>query len=134
MDALIRFVFSGIHECIFIMDNVRFYKTDRVPTMLKEDAHASAGTRERLAGTLLAVFEHAQLENLNFSALFGFLVLATLDLANICPAHGLDRLPQSSTCRSLLVVLYQVLMRVHKPTEGQPFSTDQAWKWEQVTK
>ncbi|KII75063.1 hypothetical protein RF11_03135 [Thelohanellus kitauei] len=30
MEAFERFFSSGIHECIFIMDNVRFHKTNRV--------------------------------------------------------------------------------------------------------
>ncbi|KII65808.1 hypothetical protein RF11_13103 [Thelohanellus kitauei] len=37
MEALEMFLFSGIHEFIFITDNVRFHKTNTIQTMLQEN-------------------------------------------------------------------------------------------------
>ncbi|KII69695.1 hypothetical protein RF11_07292 [Thelohanellus kitauei] len=37
MEVFERFFSSGIHECIFIMDNVRFNKTNRVQTIMQEN-------------------------------------------------------------------------------------------------
>ncbi|KII75122.1 hypothetical protein RF11_10415 [Thelohanellus kitauei] len=39
MKAFEQFLSSGIHKCIFIMDNLRFHKTNRVQAMLKENGH-----------------------------------------------------------------------------------------------
>ncbi|KII75158.1 hypothetical protein RF11_10452 [Thelohanellus kitauei] len=39
IEAFERFFSSGIHERIFIMDNVRFYKTNKIQTMRQENAH-----------------------------------------------------------------------------------------------
>ncbi|KII63757.1 hypothetical protein RF11_14990 [Thelohanellus kitauei] len=50
---------------------------------------------------VLDVFEQANLSNLYFSALFGYLVNATLDLADRRSALGLRRLLSSSLCRNL---------------------------------
>ncbi|KII62059.1 hypothetical protein RF11_07935 [Thelohanellus kitauei] len=37
MYAFEQFLSNGIHECVFIIDNVRFHKTNRVQTMLQEN-------------------------------------------------------------------------------------------------
>ncbi|KII70785.1 hypothetical protein RF11_14945 [Thelohanellus kitauei] len=37
IEAFELFFSSGLHECIFIMDSVRFHKTNRVQTMLQEN-------------------------------------------------------------------------------------------------
>ncbi|KII66566.1 hypothetical protein RF11_16028 [Thelohanellus kitauei] len=39
MDAFQHLLSSGIHECIFIMDNTRFNKTNQVQTILHENDH-----------------------------------------------------------------------------------------------
>ncbi|KII69638.1 hypothetical protein RF11_03718 [Thelohanellus kitauei] len=39
MEAFELFFSSGINECIFIKDNVKFHKTNRVQTMLQENGH-----------------------------------------------------------------------------------------------
>ncbi|KII71152.1 hypothetical protein RF11_09171 [Thelohanellus kitauei] len=51
------------------------------------------------------------LNNSYFSALFDYLMLATRDLSNSRPAHGLCGTPPSSPCGNLWLVLFEVLVR-----------------------